>query len=170
MKSIKITNIISENSSKHKYKIILGNSIEAKFTNTKKAESFLTSVNKNLNEKLRNLNSIYITIYSDFRANWLYYDDYRWTQAIEIQNLSKEVEEIFDLIIDTSTTENGGITVFEQLHDIIERLLSIIEIHKTLLKDRSNFAAASFISLQEKNIQAIKVDLNTVGTPLTNSQ
>ncbi len=134
MKRIKLTNytppdkssVFTENL---KYSVSLGNGYSASFANGKEAKAFLAETNRELNNKMYELNLLFGDVIKMYRNAWPYFDFGRKSVVNNLQGIIKDrvdgVENSFNLLVDRSHFENGNSFVFSHFYSIIDSLKKI---------------------------------------------
>ena len=144
MKKVKVTNLTYpvKNSiyvKEKKYWVALGNKVRVSFTNRKNALAFIAQTNRFLNEKTFELNKIYVDIFSEYRRIWFYFD----SKNARLMNFEQQIgflEKRFDLLIDTSSYEDGNYNAFFHIRGIVYLLQEMLTQMQRVMAGKNNYA------------------------------
>lgn len=122
------------------YSVALGNGYKCTFPNEKETLQFLAETNKELNNKMYELNFLYSDVLRLYRASWLYFDKNKIQGLNNIESLCLEkmhsIDRSFNLMVDRAGFENGNFTVFSHFHSIIGSIKSMCELLQIIFKNR----------------------------------
>jgi hypothetical protein len=116
---------------RQKYKCSLGNGYAGLFSSSKELLAFMTETNVFLNEKLHELNFIYIELFGFYRLAWFYLDQQKNSQ-LNLKGLEQQttnningINQAFNLIVSRSGYTNGNHFVFTHFKSIIKPSLEL---------------------------------------------
>ena len=170
MKGIKLQHVTQPDNesiylSQQKYKIALGNGFIAEFTDKKKVSNFLNETNLFLNEKLQELNFIYIETFSLYRVAWFYFDNTNKKtlnfNQVEIKTSSAltQINSAFNLIVSRSSWTNGNHLTFNHFTNIITPLNELLQLVLLVYKTKGHTDKVYKITFLINQVNGIKNEL-----------
>jgi len=162
MKKIKIKNVVrADKSAIHtklrKHSVYLGNGVTRYFADRKKADRFLSETNRFLNEKIFEVNMLYVDVFSEYRRVWFVIMGKRDELCAESMVAQlHQVERTFNLMINRAGFTNGNHFVFKYFIDILNILTSICESIAGIYRSKKNYPDAHHIAVIEKRIDGVR--------------
>lgn len=168
MKKINIKSITKADKTSHLTRqrthcISLGNGSINYFSNITKAKEFLAKTNRFLNERLFDLNELYIDVHTHFQRNWFYFNN----DSQNIRGLEHSCYKNFELIQDCmnlvcthSHYTNGNHFTFKHLNEIQDCLINTVVIIKKIHVLRDNYAESRCMDVLIRRIKYIKTLIN----------
>jgi hypothetical protein len=160
MKAIKINKIRKARKSsiltREKYhSIFLGNGLTCYFSNEKKAYAYMASTNRFLNNKVLELNKIYIEVWAEQRSMYLVF--YKlFSNDMTLSNFQVQIEKALDMIMTRSKYQNGNHFTFKWFYHIIELLKEWNEYLMELLKSKNRFYNLYDLEILNQRLDWIK--------------
>ena len=137
------------------YWVWLGNDTKHRFSNRKHAEAFLARTNRFLNERVFELNRLYVEVFAEYRRLWFYFDRAEIAGNERIEMMLEWINKKFNIMIDRSGGENGNFNTFINMRVIIDNLRQIVLTLEELQKRKNNW-------VEKYNLAVIAVRLNEV--------
>jgi hypothetical protein len=176
MKKIVIKNLTkSDKSSVHtrqrKHCVFLGNDSSVYFSDMKKAKAFLVATNEFLNQKLFELNALYIDLFTEYRKSWFYFFNIydRKMHITGENNVLMEISTIekkMTLMVARAHFENGSSIVWHGFRVIISSMKNITGSLSYLYKTKKFYAQSHQIRAIEARIIILENQLNEWGSDL----
>lgn len=180
MKKIQLTNVKFADKQarlikQRKHCVYLGNGVSVYFTDLKAAKSFLVKTNQFLNQKLFELNSLYIDLFTEYRKAWFYFFNvydrklHRNSEnfvLIEIQTIEKKMT----LMVARAHFDNGSTIVFQGFRIILSSMETITETLIDLYKAKKHYAEAHQIRAIQSRIEILKAQINEFGKDMPNCE
>lgn len=111
------------------YHVSLGNGYSANFPNEKETQAFLSQTNRELNNKMYELNFLFSEVMKTYRNAWPYFELGQKNIKNNLQEIIKnkitDVESSFNFMVDRAGWENGNHTVFNHFYSIIGTIKEI---------------------------------------------
>jgi hypothetical protein len=148
-----------------KHNVALGNGLNLLFSNVNDVTSFLAKTNKFLNEKLFELNELYIETQSNYHRLWFYFNNSSELLIQErniISNFSIVSRNML-MMVTRSSYGNGNQFVFLQMINAIESLIQTIKILQDLQKARYNYLENNYLNTIEERCNVLKEKLSNYG-------
>lgn len=161
MKKIKIENYenpkpLSIYTKDKYYWVWLGNETKHRFSNRKHAEAFLVRTNRFLNERLFELNRLYVEIFTEYRRLWFYFDRKAMESNIQIEGTLEWINKKFNIVIDRSQGINGNFNVFQNMLIIVDNLKHIIKVLTDLQTQKNNWVERYNLIVISKRLDEIE--------------
>ncbi len=121
------------------YWVWLGNGSKHRFSNRKHAEAFLARTNRFLNERVFELNRLYVEVFAEYRRLWFYFDRGAMFGNEKIENNIEWLNKKFNILIDRSGGENGNMNSFNNMRMIVDMLREIVLTLEELQKRKNNW-------------------------------
>ena len=121
------------------YWVWLGNGTKHRFTNRKHAEAFLAQTNRFLNERVFELNRLYVEIFAEYRRLWFYFDNHSVVSNEKIENLLEWTNKKFNILIERSSGVNGNFNAFQNMRILIDNLLEVVKVLEELQQRKNNW-------------------------------
>jgi len=121
------------------YWVWLGNGSKHRFSNRKHAEAFLAQTNRFLNERVFELNRLYVEVFAEYRRLWFYFDKSATLDNERIEGLLEFTNKKFNILIDRSGGENGNFNVWHSMRVLIDNMLEIVKVLEDLQKKKNNW-------------------------------
>jgi hypothetical protein len=141
-----------------KYWIWLGNGIKCSFSNKKQAVSFLANLSKLVNEKLFELNLIYIDIFAEYRRLWFYFDVEQLRQSPDEQ--LHYINKNFDMLANTRW-QQSNIGAFNRLRNLIDDLKQLTQLVIEVAIKKNDYAVKNFLNVHVRRMDAMKASIET---------
>ena len=123
--------------------VYLGNRVSVYFSDMKKAKAFLVQTNEFLNQKLYEINSLYIEVFTEYRKAWFYFFDI-YDRSLHIVSENKilmdigAIEKKMSLMVARSHFPNGSTIVHQGFSYIIDVLMDITDTLILLYKQKKH--------------------------------
>ena len=108
------------------YSIYLGNGHKQSFHSQRNAKQFLSETNRFLNQKLYELNFLYIDTFTEYRKAWVYFSSHKSNSKIAFMDLEnkcrrlmQDIDRAFELMVNRSSWTNGNYQVFTNFRHIV---------------------------------------------------
>jgi hypothetical protein len=141
------------------YWVWLGNGSKRLFSNRKHAEAFLVKTNRFLNEKIFELNRLYVEIFAEYRRLWFYFDSDRKIVSEQVDDLMVWINRKFTITIENSRNENGNFNVFRNLRQIISDLSHIINVCSDLQAQKNNWVEKYNLIVMQRRLSDIENEI-----------
>jgi hypothetical protein len=146
-----------------RYWISLGNGARLSFTNRKDAKAFLARTNRFLNERVFDLNRIYVDVFSEYRRIWFYFDDGEKENNERIELTMHWTNVRFNVMIRNAGYESGNAYAFQNLRTIISNLLEIIATLRDVQKRRNNWVERYNLEVLSRRLTEVDAMINGYG-------
>jgi len=165
MRKIVINDIIypdlnSNYTHRRKYCVALGNSTRVYFDNLKDAKKYLADTNRFLNNKLHELNYIYINVFAEYRKLWFYFAEkqmQRYEQ--DINETFKVIDFKFQNLYRVNYTVNGNYFAFLSLDKIARNIREVFSIIIEVQKAKKFYADAQRVYMFDTQAHRIIMEL-----------
>jgi len=164
MKKINITSITKADYSSHLTKlrthcVSLGNGSINYFSNINKAKEFLAKTNRFLNERLFDLNELYIDVHTHFQRNWFYFNNSQQLKGLEFECYKnfELIQDCMNLVYTRSHYTNGNQFTFKHIFEIHNCLINTVIIIKKLHVMRGNYAESKYMDVIIRRIKYVKM-------------
>ncbi len=176
MKKIKLQNISLKDKSsiftkRKMYSVFLGNDIDVFFTDLKDAKAFLVATNEFLNQKLYELNALYMELFCEYRKAWFYFFniiDSR-IQNIGVTGVFREfeiIEKKITLMAARSGYQNGSSIVWHSFKISTESLQIISNSLISMYKSKKHYSEAYQVRVINERIKTLSDQLESWGKNL----
>lgn len=142
------------------YWVWLGNGVKRSFSNRKHAEAFLVATNRFLNQKVFELNRLYVEVFAEYRRLWFYFDKSQTVINNRIEANLEWTNKKFNLMIDISSHINGNFTSFQNMRVIIDNLRDIVNELMTLQKQKNNWVEKYNLAVIAARLDELEKALN----------
>jgi hypothetical protein len=177
MKKIAIRTITkADKSSIHtkqrKHSIFLGNEVTIYFSDKKKAAAFLVATNLFLNQKLFELNALYIDLFTEYRKSWFYFFNI-YDKKMHLSGDNQVLREIsvienkMTLMVARAHFNNGSSIVWQGFRVIIDSMKTITATLSHLYKTKKFYAQSHQIRAIEARINILERQLKEWGNDQT---
>jgi hypothetical protein len=139
-----------------RYWIWLGNGVKCSFTNKKHAVSFLANLSKLVNEKLFELNLIYIDIFAEYRRLWFYFDVEQLRQSPDEQ--LHYINKNFDMMANNHR-QQSNIDAFNRLRNLIDDLKAFTQLVIEVAIKKNDHAVKNFLNVHLCRMDAMKAGI-----------
>ena len=163
MKKINIKSITKADYSSHLTKlrthcVSLGNDSINYFSNINKAKKFLAKTNQFLNERLFDINELYIDVHIQFQRNWFYFNKSQFhSLEYDCYKNFESIHECMNLACTRSHYTNGNFLTFKHLNEVQDCLVNIVLIIKNLQLKRGNYAESKYMDVIIRRIKYVKM-------------
>jgi hypothetical protein len=143
-----------------KHLVYLGNGTNLYFSDLKKAKAFVVETNEFLNQKLFEVNSLYIEVFAAYRKSWFYfYNVYDKNMHIngnaQIIRELELIENKMQVVVGRAKFVNGSFIVWNGFTLILESLTTIVSAIRLLYKQKKYYSEARQIQAIESRIKMI---------------
>jgi len=158
--SLSRANRASIQSRDHSHLICLGNGVNAYITGIVKAREFLADTNRFLNEKIHEINEVYIEVLAVYNRSWFVLDtdtDRRIQEDIRSFPKSRR------LAIERSSWENGNNFTFVHLYKCLDTLDSVLDHLIRFNKRYKRYPENYYLKTMRSRIEFIQDQINKHG-------
>ena len=171
MKRIKLQHFTAPDKSsiytkQRQYKVSLGNGTIKYFTDKKSMSGFINETNIFLNEKLNQLNFIYIESFGLYRIAWFYFESHKSNSQVDLVKLNNstdmslvQINKAFESAVKRSYSPNKNHFVFRDLNLIIDNLQALLSSLQELYRFKSHTDKVYKIDFLLSQLHVIKKQL-----------
>jgi hypothetical protein len=170
MKKIKLRMIVPADRSavlikNRKHCVYLGNGVSRYFTDKKQAERFLAETNRFLNEKIFEINQLYIDMFGEYRRAWFSFSGQRNEAMIQMNMVAhlNQIERTMDLIISRCGFTNGNHFVFKHLTDVLKIMGSLCRQIADLRHAKKQYSESHQVKVIVRRIEVAVKDVEEYG-------
>jgi hypothetical protein len=116
-----------------------------------------------LNERVFDLNRIYVDVFSEYRRIWFYFDDGEKENNERIELTMHWTNVRFNVMIRNAGYESGNAYAFQNLRTIISNLLEIIATLRDVQKRRNNWVERYNLEVLSRRLTEVDAMINGYG-------
>ncbi len=147
-----------------KYRVILGNGLTIAFTQEVKAKAFLAQTNRFLNDRVIEINMIYIEIWTQYRRLYIVFFDL--LDSDKFRTYNAEIDKRLTMMIRRSDWYTGNVFTFRWFDQILTLLQEFAQmVHNVLKEKKRNYNTFEMYVLLER-LSIIHKQINSWGTDL----
>jgi hypothetical protein len=144
------------------HSICLGNGLTCYFTNEKKARTFLAETNRFLNQKVLELNRIYVDLWSEQRSMYLVFFKAFSTDQ-KLRQFAANIEKSLDMVMTRSHYTNGNTFTFKYFYNVMDNLREWNDYLIVLLKGKNRFYNVYNLEIISQRLGWLKSVFDTWG-------
>jgi hypothetical protein len=173
MKKIKINALREGDKSsvftkQRRHQVVLGNGQTVYFKDLKRAKAYITATNEFLNQKLYEINALYIDVFTEYRKAWFYFFDIydRRMHIVSDNNVLQEIhliENKMTIMVARAHFTNGPFIVWNGFRLMLESMENICNTLIYLYKQKKHYSEAHQVRAILSRINIMYKELERYG-------